>query len=102
MDSPDPQFRIGVLAGGVVLVLVITYARFCGSLSLPDKPPPPTGPTGTQRQLLTKTTATLSTYQEFLVRDAQSAGVRAPSVEESSRKLPYRADEARHVLALGQ
>lgn len=102
MDSPDPQFRIGVFAGGLVLVGVITYLRFCGHMSLPGKPPPPTGPTGTQRQLLSQTTATPGMYLEFLERDAASAGVRVPTPEEMSRKLVYRVDEARHVLALGQ
>jgi hypothetical protein len=98
----DSQFRIGVLAGGLLLVAVITYARFCGSLSLPDKPPPPSGPTGTQRQLLTKTSTSIGMYQEYLARDSASAGVRAPSVDDMSRKLPYRVDEARHILEPGQ
>ncbi|MEO8549747.1 MAG: hypothetical protein ABI678_07230 [Kofleriaceae bacterium] len=102
MDSPDPQFRIGVFAGGLVLVGVITYLRFCGHMSLPGKPPPPTGPTGTQRQLLSQTTATPGMYLDFLERDAASAGVRTPTVEDMSRKLAYRVDEARHVLSLGQ
>jgi len=102
MDSPDPQFRIGVFAGGLVLVGVITYVRFCGSMSLPGKPPPPTGPTGTQRQLLSQTTAAPGMYLDFLERDAASAGVRTPTPEEMTRKLAYRVDEARHVLTLGQ
>ena len=102
MDSPDPQFRIGVLVGGVVLVAVITYLRFCGALSLPGKPPAPTGPTGTQRQLLTQTTASPSMYLDFLARDAANAGVRAPKPDEMGRKLAYRVDDARHVLELGK
>ena len=102
MDSPDPQFRIGVLAGGVVLVAVITYLRFCGALSLPDKPPPPTGPSGTQRQLLTQGTATPGMYSNFLERDAASAGVRTPTPDEMGRKLAYHGDDARHVLELGK
>lgn len=102
MDSPDPQFRLGVFAGGLVLVGVITYLRFCGSMSLPGKPPPPTGPTGTQRQLLSQTTAAPGIYLEYLERDAAAAGVRTPTVDEMTRKLAYRVDEARHVLSLGQ
>ncbi|MEO6774620.1 MAG: hypothetical protein ABI467_16690 [Kofleriaceae bacterium] len=102
MDSPDPQFRVGVLAGGVVLVAVITYLRFCGAMSLPTKPEAPTGPTGTQRQLLTRSTSTPGMYLDFLARDAASAGVRTPSVEQMGRKLPYRVDDARHVLELGK
>lgn len=102
MDSPDPQFRIGVLVGGVVLVAVITYLRFCGPLSLPEKPPAPTGPSGTQRQLLTQSTSSPSMYLDFLARDAASAGVRAPTPDEMGRKLAYRVDDARHVLELGK
>ena len=102
MDSPDPQFRISVLAGGLVLVGVITYLRFCGALSLPDKPPAPTGPSGTQRQLLSQTAASPGMYLNFLERDAASAGVRTPTTDEMARKLAYHADDARHVLELGK
>jgi hypothetical protein len=102
MDSPDPQFRIGVLAGGVVLVAVITYLRFCGALSLPSKPPPPTEPTGTQRQLLAQGTSSPGMYLDFLARDASTAGVRVPTLDEMGRKLAYRVDDARHVLELGK
>lgn len=41
-------------------------------------------------------------YKGFLESDAAAAGVRAPTIEEMSRKLPYRVDEARHVLEPGQ
>src|SRR5690242_8347985 len=53
----EQQYRIGVLAGAAVLVAVITYLRFCGSVGLPPKPPPPTGPRGTQTQLLSQSAA---------------------------------------------
>jgi hypothetical protein len=98
----EQQFRMGVIAGAIVLVAVITSLRFCGSMSLPAKPPEPTGATGTSRQLLSKSTASPAVYQQFLESDAAIAGVRAPTVEDMSRKLVYRADEARHPLELGQ
>ncbi|HEY0251158.1 MAG TPA: hypothetical protein VGC41_06505 [Kofleriaceae bacterium] len=85
-----------------MLVAVITYLRFCGQLSLPYKPPPPTGPTGTQRQLLTQGAATPSMYLDYLARDEASAGTHTPTIEEMSKKLPYRGDDARHVLELGK
>jgi len=90
------------MAGGLVLVLVITYLRFCGSLSIPAKPPAPTGPTGTQKQLLSQATATPGMYLNFLERDAAAAGVRAPTPADMGKKLAYRVDDARHVLELGQ
>ena len=102
MDSPDPQLRIGTLVAGAVLASVITYVRFCGSLSLPDKPAPPTGPSGTQRQLLSRTNASPGMYKDFLEHDAASAGVRAPTLDEMAKKLVYRVDEGRHILEAGQ
>lgn len=98
----DQPLRVGTLAAALVMASVIIYLRFCGTLSLPDKPPPPSGPSGTQRELLTKSTASPSVYKEFLASDAAAAGVRAPSVDEMSKKLSYRVDEARHVLEPGQ
>lgn len=99
---PEQPYRIGVLAAAIVLVAVITYLRFCGSVGLPPKPPPPTGPSGTQSQLLTKSTTSPTIYKGFLESDAATAGVRAPTIDEMSRKLSYRVDEARHVLEPGQ
>lgn len=98
----DQPLRLGTLAAALVLAVVIIYLRFCGDLSLPDKPPPPTGPSGTQRELLTKSTESAPVYMEFLVNDAATAGVRAPSIEEMTKKLSYRVDDARHVLEPGQ
>jgi hypothetical protein len=98
----DQQYRLGVLAGAVVLVGVITYLRFCGSVDLPAKPPPPSGPSGTQTELLSRSATSPAVYKGFLDSDASAAGVRAPSIEEMSRKLSYRVDEARHVLEPGK
>ncbi|HTL84090.1 MAG TPA: hypothetical protein VL856_02840 [Acidimicrobiia bacterium] len=98
----DSQFRIGTLAGAFVLVVLITYLRFCGSVSLPSKPPPPSGPSGTQRELLKQSTGSKSVYKTFLDSDAQNAGVSAPSISDMQRKLAYRVDEARHALEPGK
>jgi hypothetical protein len=98
----DTRFRITGLVGGLVLVVLIAYLRFCGSVSLPAKPPPPVGPTGTSRQLLAQSIGSPAVYESFLEHDAAAAGVRAPSVDDMSRKLPYRVDEARRSLELGQ
>ena len=85
-----------------MLVTVITYLRFCGSVGLPPKPAPPSGPSGTQTQLLSKSTTSPTVYKGFLEADAQAAGVRTPSLDDMAKKLPYRVDEARHVLEPGQ
>lgn len=94
----ERQFRLSVLAVALVLIASITYLRFCGSVSLPPKPPPPTGPTGTQQQLLSQSTGSPAIYSGFLESDAALAGVRKPTIEEMSKKLAYRADEAKHSI----
>lgn len=98
----DSQFRMGTLAAAALLVLVIIYLRFCGDLSLPTKPPPPTGPSGTQRELLSKSTASPSVYKGFVATDAENAGAPVPTIADMAKKLSYRVDEARHVLEPGQ
>jgi hypothetical protein len=98
----DGQFRIGVGIAGIALVAGIAAVRFCGPVSLPPKPPPPTVPQGTSSELLTRSSASPVVYQDFIARDAASARVRAPTLDEISRKLPYRVDDARHALAVGQ
>jgi hypothetical protein len=100
--STEPQFRLGVLASGAVLVAIIAYLRFCGGLSLPPKPAAPSGPKGTDRQLLSQATGSPAVYQSYLQTDAATAGVQPPSIEQMSHKFSYRVDEARHVLELGK
>lgn len=98
----DAQFRIGVGVAGIALVAAITTVRFCGSVSLPPKPPAPVALHGTSSELLTRSSASPVVYQDFVTRDAARAGVRAPTLDELSRKLPYRSDDTRHVLGVGQ
>jgi hypothetical protein len=98
----DTQFRIGVGVAGLALVAGIAAVRFCGPVSLPPKPPPPAVLHGTSSELLTRSSASPVVYQDLVARDAAAAGVRAPTLEELSRKLPYRVDDARHVLEVGQ
>src|SRR5258708_27371600 len=100
--STDAHYRIAVGAGGAVLVAVITFVRFCGGLSLRDpKPPEPTGPSGTARQLLTKSTSSTPIYLDYIAKDAAIANVRAPTLDDMSRSFAYHADNKRHVLEDG-
>jgi len=98
----DAQFRIAVVTSAVVLVAGLTATRFCGGVALPPKPEPPSAPTGPASQLVARSAATGAMYQDFLARDAAAAGVRAPSVEDMQKKLPYRSDQVRHVIEVGQ
>jgi hypothetical protein len=99
----DEKFRLGVVAVGGVLVVGIAVLRFCGSVSLPPKPAPPSGAVepGTAGDLL-RTTTTPAVYQDFIAQDALAAGVHTPKLEDMARKLPYRVDDARHVLEVGR
>lgn len=98
----DGQFRIAVVAGGVLLAVGISAVRFCGSVSLPPKPPAPAGAQGTSTQLLTKSAGSPAVYQDFLAKDAAAAGVPTPTPDAMARKLAFRADDVRHVLEVGE
>jgi hypothetical protein len=97
----DAQFKLGVVVGGILLFSTIASIRFCGSVAIPPKPTPP-APAGSSSQLLTKSTATPAMYRDFLERDATAAGVRTPTIDQMTRKFPYRGDDARHVLEVGE
>lgn len=101
MDTPDLPFRLGVLGGALAFVAIVGYVRFCGSVTLPPKPPPPHGPAGGERELLAKSSASQSVYETFLERDAEAAGVAEPTIAEMSRALPYHVETSRHVLDVG-
>ena len=98
----DPQFRVATLVGALALVVLIMYMRFCGSVALPTKPPPPAAPSGTQTQLLQKSAASPAVYNAFLNSDATAAGLPAPTPAQMAKKLAYRVDEGRHVLEAGK
>ena len=98
----DAHFKLGVIAGAIVLGLGIGTVRFCGSVSLAPKPPAPSGVSGTSRDLMTKSSVAPAVYQDFLAKDSSTAGVLTPTYEEMTRKLSFRSDDARHVLEVGQ
>ena len=98
----DGQFRLGVVAAAIVLGLGIGTVRFCGSVSLAPKPSPPANVSAPTRDLLSKTSGSPAVYQDFLSKDASSAGVITPTYEEMTRKLSFRSDDARHLLEVGQ
>ncbi|HEU0037601.1 MAG TPA: hypothetical protein VFQ53_43620 [Kofleriaceae bacterium] len=97
MAISDAQFRIGAIGVGIVLAASITALRFCGSLSLPPRPDAVTS----TAPAATDSNASPVIYQDYLAKDAQLAGVRTPTIDEMSRKLPYHVDSDRHVLEVG-
>lgn len=103
MAISDGQFRVGAIVAGIVLALGIAGVRFCGSVSLPAKPSAIAATSAREPGDLRTTSATSpAIYLDFLARDAAAAGLAKPTLEEISRKLPYRVDEGRHVLEVGQ
>jgi hypothetical protein len=98
----EAQFRVGVGIAGLALAAGLATVSFCGTVSLPPKSAPPRVPTGTSGELLTRSSAAPAVYQDFIARDAAAAGVPVPSIEALSRKLPYRVDDVRHVLEVGE
>jgi hypothetical protein len=98
----DPT-KLGVTAGGIVLVASITLLRFCGSLSLPPRPAvaahTPSGVVPTAQQLTSRSS---DIYRTYLESDANVAGVRTPTLDDMGKKLVYRSDEGRHVLEVGK
>jgi hypothetical protein len=104
MELSDAQYRIAVVGAGVVLALGIGSVRFCGSVSLPPKPPPPEAVQANNgvEDLRKKVRVSPQVYQDWLQRDAAAASVRTPTIEEMSRKFVNRVDEGRHVLEVGQ
>lgn len=98
----DTQFKAGVFGAAGVLVLGITLFRFCGSVSLPDKPALKETPRGTSQALADQTNASPVVYQDYLAKDASAAALRVPSLDDMQRKLLFRIDESRQVLEVGQ
>ncbi|HVK85287.1 MAG TPA: hypothetical protein VM513_14315 [Kofleriaceae bacterium] len=97
----DSHYRLGVAGAGIVLVASLAMVRFCGSVALPPKSAPPT-PSGTSTQLVQKGVASPVVYKDFLEKDAAIAGLRAPTIDEMARAIPYELDDARRVLEVGQ
>lgn len=99
----DAQFKAGVFGAAGVLVVGITVVRFCGSVSLPEKPTSQSvQPTGTSQDLADQSNASPVVYQDYLAKDASSSALKVPSLEDMSRKLLFRSDESRQVLDVGQ
>ena len=105
MAISDAQFRIGVVGAAAVLAASITLVRFCGSVSLPPAPTSATtartSSTTNTSQVMDESNASPVVYQDFLAKDAASAGIAVPSYDDMTRKLLYRSDEGRQILHVG-
>lgn len=93
---------MGTLAGAIGLGLAVSMLRFCGSVSLPPKPPPPVESLAASQDVLRKSSQTESAWLGYLEKDALVAGVEPPTAAAMARKLVARADEGTRTLAPGE
>ena len=94
--------RIGVIAGAVGLGLAITAVRFCGAITIPAKPAPPSQTLASSRDIARETSQTEQAWAARFDKDALAYGVEPPTIEAMSRKLVMRADEGKRSLAPGE
>ena len=93
----DGQFRTGVIGGVLGLAAIIGIGRFCGSVAIPPKP---TVAVRAPVDLVEQAAAAPAVYEDHLAEDASAAGIAAPTLDDMTRKLPYRFDDRRHVLEI--
>jgi hypothetical protein len=109
------QLRASVIGGGIALALGVAAVRFCGSVPLSPRPasatisvpgavpaPVPGAVPAPAEDLLAVSASSSAMYLDLLARDATAAGLPEPTLGEMSRELPFRMDEGRHVLEVGQ
>ncbi len=101
-DEVTPRAKAITAAVAALAVVGIVKLRFCGDLTLPEKPPAPLARTGDLNQALAGTAANDDTWRMFLTRDAASAGLGKIDPADMTRVFPYQGDSARHVLAPGE
>jgi hypothetical protein len=99
VTSGDPHVRRGerldrptilaVAAGGIGLALVLVFLRFCGELSLPERPPRPRFDEAPER-VAARIGKSTDLYRQAIAQDAQRAGLPAPSLEEMGRAFAWR------------
>jgi hypothetical protein len=96
----DVRTIVGVAAGGIGLVAALVFLRFCGDLGVPDKPPRPRYE-DLPEKVAREVSASTEIYVQTLDRDALTAGVSAPSLEDMGRAYTWRVDTKGHVLQPG-
>jgi hypothetical protein len=100
VSTEDRNFKLAVIGGAALVVAVIAPLRFCRTVELPAKPPPPRNDVPAE-QLLASTDASPRAWRGYVERDAQTAGLAVPSPEAMARALPYRLDDTRRTLEPG-
>lgn len=100
-STDERTFQLATIGGAAALAAALFVLRFCGSVSMPPKPPAPQLDTMGARDVLASNDATPLAYKGYLENDAHDAQVPVPTVEAMGKKLVYRVDEAHRGLAPG-
>ena len=85
----DRTCYIVIAASAVALIAALTGVRFCGDVTLPDRPPrPQLSGAGTVRVLAAAAGST-NAWHEQINKDAADYGIPAPSISEMSQAFVY-------------
>lgn len=89
--------KVGIFAGGGVLVAVIVMFSFGGDVSVAPKPPPPRHDKSA-KQVIRETNANVDAFMQGIERDATRAGVHAPTIAELGKAFTFTQDLTRRAL----
>jgi hypothetical protein len=84
MQIAENHFRIGVLGGAALLMLLLGTMRFCGEFSLPGKPPVPAVSAAEASSIAETIKLSSAAYDNYLKQDVASFGVRQVFAREMS------------------
>jgi len=97
----ERTFKLIVSGATAAIVVAIVSIRFCGTLSVPAKPPPPTFSMAKAENVLIATSATPEAWEAYVEKDANTAGVAVPGMDDMRALFPHRLDEGSRKLAPG-
>ncbi len=102
MEIAENHFRIGVLGAAAALMLLLGTMRFCGDFELPGKPPRPAVSATQARSISDSIKLSSAAYDNYLTKDVAAFGLRTVRAREMSAVFPYRDDQTRRVLQVGE
>lgn len=101
MEIAENHFRMAVLGGAALLMLLLGTMRFCGDFELPGKPPAPSVSVAQASSISASIKLSSAGYDSYLKEDVASFGLRPVLAREMSSVFRYRADQERHMMEVG-